>query len=46
MKEFKILFCGGLKVSSIWKTAVVHFLMEIPLTAHTAQALSTGRYPL
>jgi|GEM_PF-3044343 len=46
MKEFIILFCRVVKVSIVWKTAAVPFLMEIPLFAHTTQALSTGRYPL
>ena len=46
MIEFIMLFWGGSRVSIVWKPAVLPFLMAIPLCAHTAQALSTGRYPL
>jgi hypothetical protein len=38
--------CIGFKVFIVWKSAAVPFLTAIPLFAHTAQALSTGRYPL
>ena len=46
MTEFIMLFCDIVNVSIVWKPAVLHFFMAVPLCAHTARALSTGRYPL
>ncbi len=41
-----MLFCGDIKIFMAWKCAVVQFLKEVPSSAYTPQALSTGRYPL
>ena len=39
-------FCCVIRVPIAWKPVVLQFLLEAPLSAHTTQALITGRYPL
>lgn len=44
--KFKMLFFSAIRVLILWKPTVVHFFSEVPLSAHTSQALITGRYTL
>ena len=39
-------FCGGIKFCINRKGPILQFERKPPLSAHTPQALITGRYPL
>ena len=39
-------FCGGIKFYFSRKGTILQFERKPPLSAHTPQALITGRYPL